>query len=163
MNRKQAARTLHNHRKCKKLKSSRMTRPACKLVDWSLHAHLPFPISVSYENIIVKLSVGGVNRWCVLCANIWTFGNEKGRAWLDQPASLQPGPDMRIYLFQYLQVTKIASNYLWLQCTVCRDYKQATRTLSKHSNFKKIFKSTCMTRPACSLVLICKLTFSNIY
>ena len=56
--------------KCKKLKSSHMTRPACELEDWSLHANLPFPISISYENIIVKLSVGGVNRWCVLCANI---------------------------------------------------------------------------------------------
>ena len=54
---------------------------------------------------------------------------------------MQPGPDMRIYLFQYLQVTKkIASNYLWLQCTVCVDYKQATRTLRKHSNFKKFLK-----------------------
>ena len=39
-------------------------------------------------------------------------------------------PTCGIYLFQYLQVTKkIASNYLWLQCTVCRDYKQATRTM----------------------------------
>ena len=37
---------------------------------------------------------------------------------------------------------KIASNYLWLQCTVCRDYKQATRTMRKHRNFKKSFKST---------------------
>ena len=78
MDRKQAAGTVQNHRNCKKLKNSRMTRPACEFVDWSLHAHLPFPISISYEDIIVKLPVGvcvcvgggGVNRWCVLCSNI---------------------------------------------------------------------------------------------
>ena len=52
-------------------------------------------------------------------------------------------PTCGIYLFQYLQVTKkIASDYLWLQCTVYRDYKQATRTMRKHSNFRKSFKST---------------------
>ena len=61
MDRKQAARTLHNHRNCKKLKKKfahdKISLRACRLV--LIHAHLPFPISVSYEDIIVKIPVGG--------------------------------------------------------------------------------------------------------
>ena len=117
MDLKQAAHTLHSHRNCKKLKSSSMTRPACKLVDWSLHTHLPFPISVSYEDTIVKLSAGGGGRKQVvgIVRKHMNFWELKGCAWQDQPASLQPDPDMHIYLFSIYQLQKIVSNCLWLQ------------------------------------------------
>ena len=59
------------------------------------------------SNYLQQGGGGGVRKQMVgIVRKHMNFWELKGCAWQDQPASLQPDPDMHIYLFQYLPVTK---------------------------------------------------------